>query len=505
MQPSRLLFIDLKGTRLSADERELLASRRFGGMCLFGYNIVDRYQLADYVAEVRSLAGDDFVVAVDQEGGGVLRLFDVPYPPPAMALGSADDVQLTREVAAACARGLRSVGINLNFAPVADVNVNPLNPVIADRSFGSDPRAVARHVAAFIEGLQSEGVAATAKHFPGHGDVSVDSHLALPVLNRSLEELGELELPPFRAAADAGVAAMMTAHILFPTIDRDLPATLSNTVIRRILRGQLGYEGVVISDALDMKAITDHHAPPEANVLALLAGVDVPLNIGTVAHHAANAAGVDKALAEGRLNSAEVTRSLERLAALATQYPGRPPTPAEAFRSGDVELLDRAAARGLVSVGRLPRLEPGAALTVVTASGVWRNSAEQERVSPGPDLIEELKRRGFDVTAVVFEPERLTEGTYTKGLVEQITGGLRTAEPNHLLVYASSRRTPLTQAEVAFAERVAAAKPERFVHAALWNPYHAELLPKPALISFGFRPASLRALVSQLLSGEPGG
>lgn len=498
MQPSRLLFIDLKSTSLSPDERDLLASRRFGGMCLFGYNIVDRYQLADYVAEVRSLAGDDFVVAIDQEGGGVLRLFDVPYPPPAMALGTANDLRLTREVAAACARGLRSVSINLNFAPVADVNVNPLNPVIADRSFGSDPHLVAQHVAAFVNGLQSEGVAATAKHFPGHGDVDVDSHLALPVLNRSLEELEALELPPFHAAVQANAAAIMTAHILFPTIDAGMPATLSRTLIRRLLREKLGYEGVVISDALDMKAITDHHAPPQANVLALLAGVDVPLNIGTVKHHLANADGVDHALAEGRLDPTEVQRSLERLASLAGSYPASRPEPDRAFSPGDDELLDEAARRGLVRIGEIPQLQPGASLTVVTASGVWRNSAEQERVSPGPDLIDELRHQGFSVNPVVFEPEKLVDVTYADQLAQRVTSLVNTGQPGGLLVYASSRRTPLTEAEVAFAEQVAAIKPGRFLHAALWNPYHAELLPKPALISFGFRPASLRAVVKAL-------
>lgn len=498
MLPSRLLFIDLKGTRISPDERELLASRRFGGMCLFGYNIIDRYQLADYIAEVRSLAGEDFVVAIDQEGGGVLRLFDVPYPPPAMALGAADDVALTHEVAAACARGLKSVGINLNFAPVADVNVNPLNPVIADRSFGSDPLKVADHVAAFVRGLQSEGVAATAKHFPGHGDVSVDSHLALPVLNRSVEELGHLELPPFQAAAGAGVAAIMTAHILFPSIDSDLPATLSTWLIKELLRQKIGYEGVVVSDALDMKAITDHHSPPDANVMALAAGVDVPLNIGTVAHHMANADGVDRALVEGRLNPTEVHHSLNRLASLVKQFPGFAPQPDQAHTPGDADLLDEAAARGLVRIGEVPTLKPGGAVTVITAAAVWRNSAEQERVSPGPDLIEELERQGFNVTAVVFEPERLEEASYRSGILTQVTEAVGHSGSECTVMYASSRRTPLSEPEIALATEVANMWSSRFVHAALWNPYHAAILPTPSLISFGFRPPSLRAVVAGL-------
>lgn len=488
--PSRLLFIDLKGTTLSPDERQLLASRRFGGVCLFGQNIRDRFQLAEFVEEVRALAGEEFVVAIDQEGGGVLRLFDVPYPPPAMALGAAADVQLTERVAAAAARGLRSVGVNLNFAPVADVNVNPSNPVIADRSFGADPAAVAAHVAAFVQGLQAEGVAATVKHFPGHGDTAVDSHLALQSLDRSLHELDRQELTPFRAAVRAGAAAVMTAHILFPQLDARLPATLSPVVIKTLLRQRLGYDGLVVSDALDMKAISDHHSPSQAAVLALQAGVDVPLDIGSVNHHFGNADGVDQALAEGRLDPVAISSSLRRLEGLQRAFPAVAPAPRAAWRDGDRQLLDDAAARGLVALGAPPRLRPGEGVTVVTASGVWRNSAEQERVNPGPDLIAQLQQHGTPVSAVIFEPERLAEGAYAQGLLEQVGEGA--------VLYASSRRTPLEEAEVRFAHAVAAKAAGRFLHLALWNPYHAQHLPRPALLSFGFRPASLRAVVAAL-------
>src|SRR5690606_5018961 len=167
------VMIDLSDTRVTPAERDLLSEGRVAAVCLFGRNVVDRFQLSDYVAELRSLAGSDLIVAIDQEGGGVLRLRDVPFPPAAMSLGSADDELLTERVAAATGRGLRSVGVNLDFAPVADVNSNPDNPVIADRSFGSDPDLVSRHVTAFVRGLQGEGVAATLKHFPGHGDTDV--------------------------------------------------------------------------------------------------------------------------------------------------------------------------------------------------------------------------------------------------------------------------------------------------------------------------------------------
>src|SRR5690606_36133169 len=229
-------MIDLSAIRVTPDERELLGEGRVAAVCLFGRNVVDRYQVADYVEGLRSLAGSDLIVAIDQEGGGVLRLRDVPHPPAAMALGAADDEVLTERVAAATGRGLRSVGVNLDFAPVADVNSNADNPVIADRSFGSDPRLVARHVAAFVRGLQSERVAATLKHFPGHGDTDVGSHLALPIVRHDAEHLAAVDLPPFQAGIAAGVAAIMSAHILVPDLDAVLPATLAPSAMHGLLR-----------------------------------------------------------------------------------------------------------------------------------------------------------------------------------------------------------------------------------------------------------------------------
>lgn len=493
MTASRLIMIDLSATELTPDERELLASRRFGGLCVFGHNIVDRIQLGDYLQEVRSLAGDDFIVAIDQEGGGVIRLLDAPYPPSAMALGAADDPELTRALAAATARGLRSTGVNLDFAPVADVNVNAANPVIADRSFGSDPADVARHVRAFVEGMQGEGIAATAKHFPGHGDTDLDSHLALPTLHRTLAELEELELPPFRAAIDAGVAAIMTAHIMFPALDPDLPATLSPVVLKRILREQLGYDGVIISDALDMLAIARHWPPAEANLLAVRAGVDMTCNIGPVSQHFAAADALDRAAEAGEIDAGA---SLARLDRLSRDFPGRPPAPEAAWAPGDEELLARAAASALVTTGPLPRLEPEVPVTLVTSEGVWVNSAQQQRVSPGEDLAQELERAGVPVRLLRYRAEQLDEAGYADGLLAALGA-------DGPVLFVSTRRTPLEDAEVELARRVkerAAGQP--YVHIALWNPYHALRLPGPALLSFGFRPASLSAVAWALL-GAP--
>src|SRR5690606_28030074 len=386
------VMIDLSDSRLTAAERDLLAEGRVASVCLFGRNIVDRYQLSDYIAAARSLAGDDLIVAIDQEGGGVLRLRDVPHPPAAMSLGVADDEELTERVAAVTARGLRAVGVNLDFAPVADVNSNPDNPVIADRSFGSDPRLVARHGAAFVRGVQGGGVAATLKHGPGHGDTDVDSHLALPTLRHDAEHLEAVDLPPFQVGIAAGVAAVMSAHILMPEIDAALPATLSRSAMHGLLREQLGFEGVIVTDALDMRAIKDTWPAPRAVVMALRAGADLPLVIGTVDENRAVLDEVDAAAAEGRLDAAEYTASRARVAALARRYAAGEPFPDAAWRAdgSDQALLNEAAVRGLVVHGEPPTLRRGDTVMLVAREQVFTNAAAQVTVRPADTLTDAL-------------------------------------------------------------------------------------------------------------------
>lgn len=486
---ARVLFLDLSATSLTPDERELLASRRFAGLTLFARNVADRYQLADYVAEVRSLAGEDFSVAVDQEGGRVLRVLDIPYPPSAMALGAAGDPELTRQVAGAAGQALLKLGINVNFAPVADVNVNPRNPVIAERSFGSDPVAVSEQVVAFVRGLQEAGVAATVKHFPGHGDTAVDSHLTLPTLDRSLADLERLELPPFRAAVATGVAAVMTAHIVFRQLDPDLPATLSPLVLPQLLRRDLAFDGVVFTDALDMLAIADNHVPVEANLLALLAGVDAPLNIGPVAHHLAIADGVDAALRSGRLDPELIATAERRLAQLNTRFPTGESRPETVWRAGDADLLADAARRSLVLLGELPPLDPAVPITVVYQAGSQVLSAAQTYMNPGQDLIGKLRQAGFTVNPLVYEPDGVA--------VIEVAGRVPEGQT---VIFASSRR--VTAAEIELARTLAADQSGRYLHLALLNPYNALDLPGPALASFGYRSAQLKA-ITDALTGTP--
>ncbi|MGW6058942.1 glycoside hydrolase family 3 protein [Streptomyces sp. NPDC055189] len=242
---------------------------------LFGRNIASPEQLAALTAQLRA-ERDDVLVAIDEEGGDVTRL-EVRSGssfPGNHALGAVDDTELTRDVAAELGRRLAACGVNLNWAPSADVNSNPDNPVIGVRSFGSDPLLVARHTAAYVEGLQSAGVAACTKHFPGHGDTAVDSHHDVPRIGVDPEVLRARDLAPFRAAIAAGSRAVMSAHILVPSLDAEYPATLSRRILTGILREELNYDGLIVTDGMEMQAIAATYGIERGSVLAIAAGAD---------------------------------------------------------------------------------------------------------------------------------------------------------------------------------------------------------------------------------------
>jgi beta-N-acetylhexosaminidase len=249
--------------------------RGLGGVVLFAGNVRDLEQVAALTASLRAERAD-VIVATDEEGGDVTRLEAASGSsyPGNLALGVVDDVELTREVAQAMAADLRAVGVTMNLAPVADVNTNPQNPVIGVRAFGADPVLVARHVRAFVDGTQRGGVLACVKHFPGHGDTHVDSHRELPSLDMAKEELAAGPLVPFIAAVEAGVAAVMAGHLVATAWD-EAPATTSEVVIGRLLRQGLGFEGLVVTDALDMGAVAATAPLEKTGVQALAAGADL--------------------------------------------------------------------------------------------------------------------------------------------------------------------------------------------------------------------------------------
>nr|WP_205863311.1 glycoside hydrolase family 3 protein [Planosporangium thailandense] len=304
------------------------------GHVLFAYNVADAGQLAKLTADLRA-ARSDVLIGIDEEGGDVTRLAHAtgsPYPGNA-ALGVVDDPDLTRHIYAQLGVELADSGVNLDLAPTVDVNTDDDNPVIGTRSFGADPVRVAAHAAAAVTGLQEAGVAACAKHFPGHGATVADSHLELPTVDAPLDVLRARELPPFAAAIAAGVRAIMTAHLRVPALTGALPATFSRPALVDLLRRDLGFTGVVITDALEMRGSTLHSGGiPQAAVAALAAGCDL-LCIGARVDAAlveATAAGIATAIRDGRLPLARVEEAVERVAALST-WTGHAP------RGGDAE------------------------------------------------------------------------------------------------------------------------------------------------------------------------
>jgi beta-N-acetylhexosaminidase len=246
-----------------------------GGVALFARNVESPAQVAALTARLRA-ERPDVIVAIDEEAGDVTR-FESRHGssrPGNLALGAIDDPRLTETVAHDLGLDLAHAGITLDYAPDADVNCNPDNPIIGVRSFGADAGLVARHTAAFVRGLQAAGVAAGAKHFPGHGDTSVDSHHAVPVIDRSRDELAECELRPFRAAVGAGVQAVMTGHLIVPAYDAGLPATLSPRILTGLLRQELGYDGLIVTDGIEMQGVRRAYGLEGATVRALAAGAD---------------------------------------------------------------------------------------------------------------------------------------------------------------------------------------------------------------------------------------
>lgn len=256
---------------------EAIAKRHLAGVTLFRRNIRDVEQCLELNRALHAAAPVPIVVAVDQEGGRVARLRERVLGVPAMRkLGDRKDPTLTRQVAEAMGRQLRGLGFTLDFAPVLDIDTNPANPIIGDRAFGRDAETVIRHACEVVLGFEAVGLAGCGKHFPGHGDTELDSHLALPRLLHSRERLDAVELAPFRALAKL-VPSIMTAHVIFDAFDPKVPATLSPFVIEQLLRGELGYEGIVFSDDLEMKAIADHFGIGQAACLAIEAGCDAIL------------------------------------------------------------------------------------------------------------------------------------------------------------------------------------------------------------------------------------
>lgn len=319
----QMILCGFQGTEPSEELEVLIAEYHIGGVIYFARNVANTKQVAELSSSLQGIAERSGTVplwiSIDQEGGMVARITEgVALMPGSMALAAGDaGPEAAYEAALISGKELRALGINLNFAPDLDVNNNPDNPVIGVRSFGESPELVAKYGSQAVRGFQEANVVATAKHFPGHGDTNVDSHLDLPTITHGEERIRAVELVPFIKAIDGGVDAIMSSHIYFPALEsQKLPVTLSKTVLTGLLREELGYEGVIMTDCMEMHAISEHYGTVAAAVMAVEAGADLvlishrrDLQIGAIA-------AIEQAVREGRVAEAQIDASVERLLAL---------------------------------------------------------------------------------------------------------------------------------------------------------------------------------------------
>ncbi|MBI3980187.1 MAG: beta-N-acetylhexosaminidase [Chloroflexi bacterium] len=535
------LMLRFAGTEPTPELFETLARIRPVGVVLFADNIRTPAGVHTLVGALQAEAGrlglPPLLVAVDQEGGVVGRL-PLPFAtaPSQMALAATGDPDAAYQCARLTGRQLRAVAINTNFAPVLDVNSRPANPVIGTRSFGEDPAVVTQLALAALRGYQDTGIIATAKHFPGHGATDVDSHLDLPVVHDARERLAARDLVPFAAAIEAGLPALMTAHVLFPALDRH-PATLSHAILTDLLRHDLGFEGIVFADSLQMRAIADRYPPAAAARLARAAGVDVLLPLGTLAEQRAVAGSLVEAVQSGELSRESFQATARRLDRLRTDYHLTHALPAFAEPDQAPGAAALALARRSMTV-----LHDRAALPLSSETSLVLIECLSPRWSPIADGMESYRRGSLpfnpfpeSVGADSLTDPLVTDGSAAPRIADRRppTADCRPATPlAHLLAASFPRTTALaigpepTHDEIARA--LALARPRQAVllvtrnafliesqarlataiaglglpviHAAVHSPYDAAVVPgtSATILTYGDPPVSLQALVDVL-------
>lgn len=466
-------MIDIPGPVLDDETAQYLRQGGITAVCLFGKNVQSAGQLRQLCADLREVMGEHALIALDHEGGAIVRPDFWPFAPSAMSLGASDDAALTEDVNAALARQLRSVGVNWNFAPVLDINVNPANPVIGDRAYGADAARVTRHGRAALSGHVREGVAPCVKHFPGHGDTHQDSHLALPRVQGSRAELEAGELAPFRDLLPY-TPALMTAHIVYDALDAERPATLSPKILTGLLRREWGYQGVIVTDSMGMQAIDANYGRGEAAVQALRAGADLVMALGRREVQQQTLDAVREYL-QDPASAAEVEAKLERLHALARSFPVQADHTLDP--QTDAPLLADAWARGLTAWNLPQPPAPGTRVQLVA-----HRLPQRENVSEAAAGAETLARelgQLYDVDLHAFDE-------YAE-LPALDWAALRARGPVLLATTSRQRQDALR-----------GLRPD--LHLALYNPYAVLDVDAPAVLTYGFRPEARAALLDWLRS-----
>jgi beta-N-acetylhexosaminidase len=510
----------------SAEYRALVHQVRdnhVGGILWYLFSDVSETARLD--RRLQSLATRPLSVAADLEAGIGMRFFDTTSWPWPMAVAATGDPSFAERQGRVVAEESRAIGVSQVYAPVADVNVDPANPAINVRSYGDDPETVGRFVAAFVRGVQAGGVLATAKHFPGHGGTRIDSHRALPVLTAGRARLERVELVPFRAAIAAGVGAVMTAHLSLPAIDptrapvrewapgenpytedvsevaRDatVPASMSAAVVEGLLRGELGFRGLVVTDALDMGGIVDHFDPGEAAVRAILAGGDQVLKSPDTD---AAIAGVRRAVADGRISRARLDRSVAVILAAKRRFPAAIPDLEAAFRIVDgpdhralaEEIARRAVTLVREAPGALPLSRTSRLVHVVVSDVPVANP-------PGSDFSRALSSRlAAPPRTYLLDPRSRADE------IEPIREAAADADAVLVSLFVRVRtgtgKLVLPDAARAAVETLAAGK-SKVVGVSFGNPYLAADLPGLAtyLAAYGDQ-AVMQSAVARALFGE---
>jgi len=485
----------LPGPTLDRETETLLRQGHAGGICLFSYNVISLEQLRDLCHALRAAAPGPLLIAADLEGGYVWRLVPpATHPPSAMACGAAGRPDLTEALAHAVGTEMRALGIDVNLAPAVDVNNNPANPVIATRSYGEDPTLVSQHALAAIRGYRAAGIAACAKHFPGHGDTSQDSHLTLPSIHHPLDRLRRVELPPFAAAIQAGVEMVMTAHVIFPALDPVLPATLSSRILGGLLRDELGFDGVICSDAMNMDAMKDRWGSVEASVLSVIAGADMICSVAPVAETESVHAALVDAMRSGRLSVAQVRRSASRMAQLKERLSGVSQPPLSAAGSpAHTNAAANLAAASITRYGAIAALplRPDQCIAVLEVYAGPRTGAEDTRGLHGR-LAEAIRRRAPNVSSLLLDSGSLEENLATARAVASQADAVVLATRN-------AWRSPAQQELL---RTIADAR--QLILVALRDPYDLRFTPTgaAALAAYCDVPASIDAVAAALF-GAP--
>ena len=498
------LMIAFAGTELPPSAARRIAERGVAGVTLFFvHNIADPPQirrLTGAIQAARPAGAPPLLVAADQEGGQLVALGDgTTQFAGAMALGATGDDELAMRVAGATARELRALGVNVNYAPVCDVANNPANPALGIRSFGDDPATVGRFAAATVRGLQDEGVAATVKHFPGAGDTTADPHHELPVVSRTNAELAARELVPFRAALDAGARMVMTGHFALPDQHVDLPTSLSAAVLCDLLRGELQFDGVTVTDALDMHALAQGSAQIVDAVAALRAGEDVLLGTADEAALERLEEGLVQAERRGLIDAGEDAAAKRRLDELRRWLGRLDQPPIDVVGCDDHQALAAELARRSLTLvrndDRLLPLTPAADARVAVVQSMPADLTPADTSSSvTPTLASALRRRLARVDEILLPA--VPDDADIAGL------GARLATADLVVVGTFSAHLQPAQAALAAAV-LATGTPT--VTVALRTPW--DLLAYPSarthVCSYGILPPSMEALAAALLGEEP--